>query len=74
MDNLSNRRKKDQKWQRLLLEYHENQYTKFLNIRTEESYSAKMHLSNGSKAYLYRKGECNRMKCWIYQTSEDHPV
>ena len=57
-----------------MLELSERLEYEFSNIRAEESYNRKIHLSNGTKKDLDRKGESTRVKCWIHQISGDRPI
>ena len=51
----------------LLLEYRERLEYEFSNIRTDESFRGKVHMNNATK------GD-NKPKCWIHQSSGDHPI
>ena len=55
----------------LLLEYRERLEYEFSNIREEELHNGKVNLSKGG---YHSKGESMKAKCWIHQTSGDHPI
>ena len=57
-----------------MLEYRKRLEYNFSNIRAEETYNGKIHLSNGIKEDLHSKGESTRVKCWIHQISRDHQI
>ena len=54
--------------------YRERLEYKFSNIKAEQSYDGKIHLSNEKKGDMYNKGESNNVKFGIHQTSGDHSI